>query len=92
MRALGHVLNPHRHLLACAYAAHVAHASCPWMSACAVVRLMRPGGKAVLTIPAALAYGPATVGTIPGNSVLQFEVELLEIKEPDGGLFGMFNK
>ena len=50
-----------------------------------------PGGKAVLTIPSELAYGPMNVGTIPGNSALQFEVELLEIAEAkEGGLFGMF--
>ena len=32
---------------------------------------MKAGGKATLTIPAALAYGPLPVGSIPGNSALQ---------------------
>ena len=43
--------------------------------------MMKPGGKARLTIPSNLAYGPMETGSIPGNSALQFEVELLEIKE-----------
>lgn len=48
------------------------------------LQLMKVGGKAVLTIPSDLAYGPQSVGTIPMWSALQFEVELLEIKEPSG--------
>jgi FKBP-type peptidyl-prolyl cis-trans isomerase len=44
------------------------------------LQLMAVGGKAKLTIPAALAYGPGGVRSIPPNSVLVFEVELLEIK------------
>lgn len=51
--------------------------------------LMAPGGKAVLTIPAGLAYGPMPMGKIPANSALQFEVELIEVTESKGGLFGM---
>ncbi|KAL1511909.1 hypothetical protein AB1Y20_005190 [Prymnesium parvum] len=51
------------------------------------LQLMKPGGKAVLTIPAELAYGPMAVGSIPGNSALQFQVELIEVKE-GGGFFG----
>lgn len=54
------------------------------------LQLMKPGGKATLTIPANLAYGAMSVGSIPGNSALQFEVELLEIQE-SGGLFGFGN-
>lgn len=42
---------------------------------------MRPGGKAKLTIPSDLAYGPFGSGSIPGNAALEFEVELLEVKE-----------
>ena len=45
------------------------------------LQLMKVGGKATLTIPAELAYGPAAMGEIPGSSALQFEVELLEIVE-----------
>merc|ERR1712050_310281 len=51
------------------------------------LQLMKPGGKATLTIPANLAYGPMAVGSIPGNSALQLQVELLEVREA-GGLFG----
>ncbi len=45
---------------------------------------MKVGGKAQLTCPASIAYGEkgAGGGLIPPNAVLQFEVELLEIKAP----------
>lgn len=43
------------------------------------VQLMTPGAKYEFTIPAALAYGPSGTGPIPPNSVLVFDVELLEI-------------
>ena len=49
--------------------------------------LMKPGGKAVLTIPADRAYGDMAAGKIPGKSALKFEVELLESWEKKG-LFG----
>jgi len=52
------------------------------------LQLMRPGSKAVLTLPAEIAYGPGSVGTIPANSTLQFEVQLIEIKEGGGGFLG----
>ena len=42
---------------------------------------MKPGSRAKLTIPAELAYGPVAMGSIPANSVLCFDVELLEVKE-----------
>ena len=43
------------------------------------VQLMKEGGKTRFTIPANLAYGEMGAGTIPPNSVLIFEVELLKI-------------
>lgn len=48
-----------------------------WVEA---LQLMSVGDKWKLTIPANLAYGPRSTGKIPGNSVLLFEVELLEVK------------
>lgn len=42
---------------------------------------MQAGGKAKLFCPAPTAYGPRGIpGTIPPNSVLMFEVELLAIE------------
>lgn len=42
---------------------------------------MKVGGKRRLTIPPALAYGEQGVpGAVPPNSILMFELELLEIK------------
>ncbi|WP_027800635.1 FKBP-type peptidyl-prolyl cis-trans isomerase [Paraburkholderia dilworthii] len=43
------------------------------------VQTMKVGGKAKLTCPAATAYGSRGVGTIPPNSDLTFEVELVDI-------------
>ncbi len=48
------------------------------------VQLMSVGAKYKFTIPSDLAYGPnGNPPTIPGNAVLQFEIELLEIKKPE---------
>jgi FKBP-type peptidyl-prolyl cis-trans isomerase len=44
------------------------------------LQLMSVGDKWKLTIPPAIAYGSRPKGDIPPNSVLIFEVELLEIK------------
>ena len=45
------------------------------------VQLMKPGGKARLTCPPAIAYGARGAGgVIPPNATLNFEVELLGIK------------
>lgn len=44
------------------------------------LQLMSVGDKWKLTIPPAIAYGARQKGDIPPNSVLIFEVELLEIK------------
>jgi FKBP-type peptidyl-prolyl cis-trans isomerase len=41
---------------------------------------MKIGGKRKLTIPSALGYGNQPVGTIPANSTLIFEIELITIK------------
>lgn len=42
---------------------------------------MKVGGKRKLTIPAAMAYGASAVGTIPANSTLLFDVELLKVEK-----------
>lgn len=43
--------------------------------------MMKEGSKYKLTIPADLAYGPMGRPGIPPNSVLLFDVELLEVKK-----------
>jgi FKBP-type peptidyl-prolyl cis-trans isomerase len=47
------------------------------------VQLMKEGGKTRFTIPANLAYGEMGAGTIPPNSVLVFEVQLLKINKEE---------
>ena len=42
---------------------------------------MRVGGKRILIISPEFGYGGQGVGTIPPNSVLQFEVELLDAEK-----------
>ncbi len=45
------------------------------------VQRMKPGGKARLTCPPAIAYGARGAGgVIPPNATLQFEIELLGVK------------
>lgn len=46
------------------------------------LQLLNVGSTATLFIPAELAYGPVPKPGIPANSVLVFEVELLEIVKP----------
>ena len=43
------------------------------------LQLMKPGGKWMFYIPPELGYGPRAQRNIPANSLLIFEVELLEI-------------
>tara|TARA_B100001250_G_scaffold412526_1_gene443969 strand:- start:1042 stop:2121 length:1080 start_codon:yes stop_codon:yes gene_type:complete len=43
------------------------------------IGLLKTGGKAKLIIPPDLAYGNRAIGPIPANSILMFEVELVNI-------------
>lgn len=48
------------------------------------IMLLKVGDKAKLIVPPELAYGEAGVGQdIPPNSTLYFEVELLDVQQPD---------
>lgn len=44
------------------------------------VQGMKVGGKRILVIPAEFGYGAQKVGSIPANSTLIFEVELLKVQ------------
>lgn len=39
----------------------------------------KEGGTGQLLIPSALGYGPGGSGSIPGNTVLVFDIELIEV-------------
>jgi len=43
------------------------------------IPLFKEGGNGLLLIPSALGYGNQPTGSIPANSVLIFEVELLDV-------------
>lgn len=42
------------------------------------VSLLKPGGEGTFYIPSQMAYGDQQVGDIPPNSILIFEIELVE--------------
>ena len=44
------------------------------------VATMKVGGRRKLVVPPALAYGPMPRPGIPANSILEFDVELLDVK------------
>ena len=44
------------------------------------LQLMKEGGKWKIYVPPELGYGSAEVGQIPADSILVFELELLEVK------------
>ena len=44
------------------------------------IPFMKKGGKATFFIPSELGYGAVDVGPIPANSVLIFEIELIDVK------------
>lgn len=45
------------------------------------IALMKVGDKATLVIPPAIGYGARDMGTIPPNSTLIFDVELVDVRE-----------
>jgi len=45
------------------------------------LQLIKVGGKIELVLPPELAYGTRALPSIPANSILVFEVELLEITQ-----------
>ncbi len=44
------------------------------------IALFNAGGKGTLIIPSVLGYGPRAAGTIPPNSILIFDIEILEVE------------
>ncbi|MGB3585375.1 MAG: FKBP-type peptidyl-prolyl cis-trans isomerase [Tunicatimonas sp.] len=45
------------------------------------IALLNKGAKATLYVPSSLAYGPQSTGPIAPNSVLIFDVELVDVKQ-----------
>ena len=50
------------------------------------ISLVREGGHITLIVPPDLGYGERAMGPIPSNATLTFEVELLEISQPEVSL------
>jgi FKBP-type peptidyl-prolyl cis-trans isomerase FkpA len=44
------------------------------------IPLIKKGGKIMLYIPPSLGYGSTVVGSIPANSILIFEIELVDVQ------------
>jgi len=44
------------------------------------IPLLKKGGKGKFLIPSDLAYGPRATGKIPANSVLMFDIELIDFQ------------
>ncbi len=44
------------------------------------IPMLKRGGKATFFIPSSLGYGSTTMGPIPSNSVLIFDIELIDFK------------
>jgi len=44
------------------------------------IPLFKKGGKGMLLIPSALGYGNSATGSIPANSVLIFDIDLLNVQ------------
>ncbi len=44
------------------------------------IPLFKKGGEGMLLVPSALGYGTTANGSIPANSVLIFEIELIDVK------------
>mgnify|MGYP001081621215 CR=1 FL=1 len=44
------------------------------------IQLMRPGGTSRFIIPSHLAYGSSGRGSIPGDTVLEFDIELISFE------------
>ncbi len=43
------------------------------------IPLIQKGGKIRLFVPSGYAYGPRSQGNIPANSILDFEIDLLDV-------------
>ncbi|MDB5271205.1 MAG: Peptidyl-prolyl cis-trans isomerase [Hymenobacter sp.] len=50
------------------------------------ISLMHVGDKAELLLPSALAFGPASGKNLPANSVVRFEVEIIDVPVYDDNL------
>ena len=43
------------------------------------IALFKEGGKGTLLIPSIMAYGPRDMGSIPANSILLFDIEVVKV-------------